>query len=252
MRKPFIAGNWKMNQTVVSARELITQMLPGLVDLNSIDRVICPPFMDLVPAAALLKDTDVKLGAQNMFWEDAGAYTGEVSPLMVKEFCDYVIIGHSERRSYFGETNATVNKKMKAALSHGILPILCIGETLEEKEANKTAEVIITQIHGGLYEISRDSLEKVVIAYEPVWAIGTGRAASGEEANAVVNVIIRPTLAELYGEIAAQEMRVLYGGSVSSKNAGEFFGQADIDGALIGGASLKAEEFVNIAKSAAK
>jgi len=251
VRKPCVAGNWKMNMNAASARDLITQMLPGLQEIPGIDKVICPPFMALMSAADLLAGTDVKLGAQNVFWENSGAYTGEVSPLMVKEFCDYVIIGHSERRTYFGETNETVNRRVKAALAHGLLPILCIGETLEEKEANNTAEVLITQIHGGLFEIDRENLARIIIAYEPVWAIGTGRAASGEEANAVVKVIIRPTLAELFGEIAAQQMRVLYGGSVSSKNAAEFFSQKDIDGALIGGASLKAEEFVNIAKIAA-
>lgn len=253
MRTPFVAGNWKMYKTVAEARHLISELVPGLQSIAGVQKVICPPFTDLLAAAALLEGTDIGLGAQNLFWEPSGAYTGEISPLMLAELCQYVIIGHSERRQYFGETDETVNRKVQAALSHGLTPIVCVGETLEEYEANVTADVVSRQIHEGLSGLSlgEDQVNMpLIIAYEPVWAIGTGRAATADGANAVVADIIRTALADLFGDEAAQAIRVLYGGSVKPENAREFFQQPDIDGALVGGASLKADQFIAIVQAA--
>jgi triosephosphate isomerase len=252
MRTPFVAGNWKMNKTVAESRELVSVMGSGLKEIKGVEKVLCPPFMSLVAVANLLGGTDLGLGAQDMHWEDKGAFTGEVAPGMVKEFCKYVIIGHSERRTYFGETDETVNKKVLAAQKHGIIPIVCIGETLAEYEAEKTAEVVRRQALEGLKGLDAAFAPKVVVAYEPVWAIGTGKASSGPNAEAVHRDVIRTALAELYGAETAQAIRILYGGSVTAANAAEFFAQPDIDGALVGGASLKAEEFVAITKAAVK
>jgi triosephosphate isomerase len=252
MRKPFIAGNWKMNKTIAEARELVANMAPALREFKSVERVLCPPFMALFPVAALLQGTDLGLGAQDMHWEAKGAFTGEVAPGMVAEFCKYVILGHSERRTYFGETDETVNKKTIAAGAAGLIPIVCVGETLAEYEAKRTSDVVSRQMREGLKGLDPSFAPTVVVAYEPVWAIGTGRAATGESANAVVKDVIRPALAALYGEQTAQAVRVLYGGSVTAANAAEFFAQPDIDGALVGGASLKVEEFVGIVKAAVK
>jgi triosephosphate isomerase (TIM) len=252
MRTPFVAGNWKMNKTVAEARTLVAEMAPVLRVVKGVEKVLCPPFMCLVPVAALLQGTDIGLGAQNLHWEAKGAYTGEVAAGMIAEFCQYVIIGHSERRTYFGETDETVNKKIFAAKAAGLIPIVCVGETLAEYEAGRTAEVVSRQIRAGLKGLDVEFTPKVVVAYEPVWAIGTGRASNGLDANAVVRDHIRKPLAEMYGEATAQAIRVLYGGSVTAANAAEFFGQADIDGALVGGASLKVEEFVKITQAAAK
>ena len=251
MRKPFVAGNWKMNKTVEQARSLVAELLPGMQAVSSVEQVICPPFPALTALANMLSGTAVGLGAQNMHWEAQGAFTGEVSPAMVKEFCQYVIIGHSERRAYFGETDATVNKKVKAALAIGLAPIVCVGETLAENEAGKTSEVVMRQIIQGLDGIPADQVEKIVVAYEPVWAIGTGRAATASGANAVIAETIRIPMAALFGAELAQGTRVLYGGSVNGANAEEFFGQPDIDGALVGGASLK-PEFIKIVEAAGK
>lgn len=252
MRKPFVAGNWKMNKTVEQARVLVSEMLPGLQAVKTVERVLCPPFTSLMAIAAMLSGTDIGLGAQNMHWEAAGAFTGEIAPAMVKEFCHYVILGHSERRTYFGETDETVNRKVRAAFAHGLTPIVCVGETLAENEAGRTAEVVSRQIEQGLKDLTPEQASALVIAYEPVWAIGTGRAASGEDANRVVGEVIRPTLAKMFGSTVAETVRVLYGGSVTAANATEFFSQPQIDGALVGGASLKAAEFVKIVEAAAK
>ena len=194
MRKPMIAGNWKMNKTAEQARALIAEILPELGAITGVEKVVCPPTPSLMAVSAMLAGTDVGLGAQNLHWEASGAYTGEVSPAMVKEFCQYVIIGHSERRTYFGESDLTVNKKLKAALAIGLIPIMCIGETLAENEGGKTGEVVTRQLREGLSEIEQDKAGQIVIAYEPVWAIGTGRAASGEGANKVLKDFIRPTI----------------------------------------------------------
>jgi triosephosphate isomerase len=251
MRRPLVAGNWKMFMTVAEARVLLTELLPGLTSLQGVEIVLCPPFTSILSAAALLEGTSIGVGAQNMHWEPSGAYTGEVAPSMVSEFCKYVIIGHSERRTYFGETDRTVNLKVKAAFKHGLNPIMCIGETLAENKAGSTAEVVSRQVKDGLDGIEAKSVAKLVIAYEPVWAIGTGLAATAEGANAVIADHIRRELNQLYGDELAQTVRVLYGGSVKASNAGEFFRQPDIDGALVGGASLKAAEFIPIVKAAA-
>ncbi len=251
MRRPLVAGNWKMFMTVEETRVLLSELLPGLAPIEGVDIVLCPPFTSILSVAALLEGTAIGTGAQNMHWEASGAFTGEVAPPMVAEFCKYVIIGHSERRTYFGETDNTVNLKVKAAMKYGIIPIMCVGETLVENEAGHTAEVVSRQLKNGLDGIEANSISNLVIAYEPVWAIGTGRAATAEGANAVILDIIRGKLKQLYGDGLAQSVRVLYGGSVKASNAGEFFRQPDIDGALVGGASLKAAEFIPIVKSAA-
>lgn len=251
-RIPFVAGNWKMNKTIAEARDLVFKLNTGLREIGGVEKVLCPPAMSLLAVSALLEGTDIGLGIQNMHWEEKGAFTGEVSPLMVRELCKYVIIGHSERRAYFGETDESVNRKLKAAQAHGLIPIVCVGETLAQYEASETRAVVAGQIRNGLRDTDPALAASIVVAYEPVWAIGTGRASSGENANSVVADFIRPGLAELFGEEAAQSIRVLYGGSVTAANAAEFFGQPEIDGALVGGASLKVEEFVPITKAAAR
>ncbi|NPV84566.1 MAG: triose-phosphate isomerase [Anaerolineae bacterium] len=252
MRKPFVAGNWKMNKTAEEATALVKEMLPELQSVAAVERVLCPPFTSLMIVSALLTGTGLGTGAQNMHWEAQGAFTGEVSPRMVKEFCQYVILGHSERRTYFAETDALINKKIKAALEVALTPIFCIGETLEENQASRTAEVVIRQVKEGLAGLTQEQAKGIVIAYEPVWAIGTGLAASGTGANAVVKDYIRSTLEEMFGRQVADAVRVLYGGSVTAANASEFFEQPEIDGALVGGASLKPAEFVNIVKAAVR
>jgi len=252
MRTPFVAGNWKMNKTVAEARSLVSEMAPKLHVVKGVEKVLCPPFMSLVPVAALLQGTDLGLGAQNIHWESKGAFTGEVAAGMVAEFCQYVIIGHSERRTYFGETDETVNKKTVAAIASGLIPIVCVGETLAEYESGRTADVVSRQIRQGLEGLDEKFAPKIVVAYEPVWAIGTGRASTGEAAEVVIRDHIRKPLAEMYGEETAQAIRVLYGGSVTGANAAEFFGQPDIDGALVGGASLKTDDFVKITQAAVK
>ncbi|HOS53301.1 MAG TPA: triose-phosphate isomerase [Anaerolineaceae bacterium] len=250
MRKPLVAGNWKMNKTVEQASLLARELLTGLQQVPEVERVLCPPFTSLMILSAQLSGTGVGIGAQNMHWAESGAYTGEISPQMVREFCEYVIIGHSERRTYFGETDESVNRKLKSALALGLVPIVCIGETLEEYEAGVTGEVITRQVLEGLKDIGTASASIIVVAYEPVWAIGTGRAATAEGANAVLRDHIRPALAQLFGSGLAQNLRILYGGSVTVANATEFFRQPEIDGALVGGASLKVDEFVKIVEAA--
>jgi triosephosphate isomerase len=257
MRKPFVAGNWKMHKTVAEARHLVTELVPGLGAVTEVETAICPPFTSLLPVAALLEGTDIGLGAQNMHWEESGAFTGEISPGMVTEFCQFVILGHSERRAYFGETDLTVNRKIHAALSHDLTPILCVGETLEENEAGRTEEVIVRELREGLAnlndegELNEASATSLIVAYEPIWAIGTGMAATPDGANAVIADVIRPVLADMFGEAFSQGVRVLYGGSVKPNNAAEFFRQPDIDGGLVGGACLKAADFIQIVEAAA-
>lgn len=238
-----ITGNWKMNTTLAEGSALVTEMREGLERIEGVEKVLCPPFVSLALVRELLQGSSIKLGAQNMHFEKKGAYTGEVSPLMLEQLCDFVIVGHSERREHFKETDEIVSKKVKAALAARLTPILCLGERLEEHEAGKTEEEVAKQVRGALEGI--ESPQGLVIAYEPIWAIGTGRAATGEEANATIG-IIRETIARLCNERIAQEIRILYGGSVTASNIGEFMAQPEIDGALVGGASLKAEEFVSI------
>jgi triosephosphate isomerase len=249
MRVPLIAGNWKMNTTVNEAIELVRAMRDELDKIGNVEKVICPPFVSLASVRELIKGSSIKLGAQNLFFMEKGAYTGEISPLMIAELCEFVIIGHSERRQYFNETGEIINKKITAALKVGLKPILCIGERLEENEAGKTEEVVTEQLSSSLANI--EYVNGLIIAYEPVWAIGTGKAATGEQANKTIS-LIRQNIAKLYNDKIAQEMRILYGGSVTAANTAEFMKQPEIDGALVGGASLKASEFLNIVSQTSK
>jgi len=248
MRIPFIAGNWKMNNTVPEAEKLVHDMLDTLNRIEGVEKVLCPPFVSLVTLRELLKGSSVKLGAQNMYFEAKGAYTGEVSPLMLRELCEFVILGHSERRRYFAETDRIVNRKIKAALENGLKPILCVGEKLEENEAGRTEEVIDKQLNQGLNSVK--PTRNIVVAYEPLWAIGTGKAASAEQAAATIK-FIRNTIAKLWNKNIARDLRILYGGSVTSHNIAEFISQPEIDGALVGGSSLKPTEFSSIIKQTA-
>jgi len=249
MRTPFIAGNWKMNTTVPEAVKLVMDMKTQLSAIKNVETAVCPPFVSLTAVKEALKGSDIRLGAQNMYFEDKGAYTGEVSPLMLKGLCDYVIIGHSERRQYFGETNETVRKKVQAAVKAGLRPIMCVGENLAEYEAGGSRDVVQKQLLTSLSGI--DIPHDLVIAYEPVWAIGTGRAATGRQAQLVIS-LIRETVAGVYNTAFADGVRILYGGSVTGDNIAEFIGQEDIDGALVGGASLKPDQFISIVQQTAK
>jgi triosephosphate isomerase len=239
-----------MNMTNQEALVLIDSMLPGLGEIKEVDRVICPPFTALSLVADRLSKSSIHVGAQNMHWEETGAYTGEISPLMLKPYCQFVILGHSERRAYFAETDKTVNKRVLSALSHEIIPVICVGETLEEREAGRTEEIVQGQVRQALNGIVLEDTHEIIIAYEPVWAIGTGRAATPEGANEVIVYSIRDILEVELGKQIAQATRVLYGGSVKTGNARDFFVQPDIDGALVGGASLKAKDFVEIVLAA--
>ncbi len=249
-RKPMVAGNWKMNKTLGEAAELLEALKPELMGIETVDLVVCTPYIDLPLANETLDGSNIKVGAQNLHWEASGAYTGEVSAPMLKDLCEYVIIGHSERRAMFGETDETVNKKVVAALGSGLLPIVCVGETLEENEAGQTEAVVDRMVREGLKGLTAEEAAKIVIAYEPVWAIGTGKTATPEQANDVHKNVVRPILREMFGAEVGNGMRILYGGSVKPGNAAELFGQSDIDGGLIGGASLKSADFVGIVKGA--
>lgn len=247
MRRPIIAGNWKMHKTISETAGLIKDLAP-LVGGAAAEVVVCPPFTALATARDAVAGTAIGLGAQDMHWEKQGAYTGEVSALMLRDAgCGYVIIGHSERRQYFAETDETVNKKLHAAFTGGLVPIVCVGETLAEREAGATERVVDRQIRQGLAGLTAEQAAALVVAYEPVWAIGTGRTASAEDANAVC-AFIRRLAAELFGEAAADAMRIQYGGSVKAENIAELMGKTDIDGALVGGASLDAATFAKIVK----
>jgi triosephosphate isomerase (TIM) len=250
MRRFFVAGNWKMNKTIAEAKALIGAMSPELAAVDNVDKAVAPSYLALPAVAELCKGTGIKVGAQNLHWEASGAYTGEVAPAMVAELCDFVIVGHSERRKFFGETDESVNQRLKAALAVGLDVIVCIGETLEENEAGQTEVVVTRQLAQGLAGISETQAAAITIAYEPVWAIGTGRAATPEDANNVHKNVIRPFLREQFGEARAELMRIQYGGSVTPDNAAELFAMSDIDGGLIGGASLKPDSFIAIVKAA--
>lgn len=249
MRLPIIAGNWKMNTTVNEAVALVKDMLGGLDKVAGVEKVVCPPFVSLAPVKTLLEKSSVKLGAQNLHFEEKGAFTGEVSPLMLAGMCEYVIVGHSERRQYFWETDEIVNRKVKTALKFNLKPIMCVGETLVENEAGKTEEVVTRQVKKGLAGIGK--VDVLVVAYEPIWAIGTGKAATSKQANDTIG-IIRRTLRELYGDAVAKNLRIQYGGSVTAANAADLMSQPEIDGALVGGASLKSADFVSIVEQTAK
>ncbi len=245
MRKPIIAGNWKMNKTPKETVELINQLKP-LVAQAKCDVVVCPPAVCLSAAAEALKGSNIKLGAQNVHWARSGAFTGEISADMLKELdVEYVIIGHSERREYFGETDEGVNKRALFALSNGLIPIICVGESLEQREQGITADVVSRQVKAALNGFTPENVEDTVIAYEPIWAIGTGKTATSEQANEVIRQI-RDVVKELFGEKTAEKIRIQYGGSMNPKNASELMSMPDIDGGLIGGASLKAEDFAAV------
>lgn len=248
-RKICIAGNWKMNKTVTEAKELVTELKNKIGNSNDVEVVVCPPYLALADVAAELKNTNIGVGAQNVHWENSGAYTGEVSAPMLKEVpVEYVIIGHSERRQYFGETDETVNKRLKAALAAGLTPMVCVGESLQQRENKETEKVVGKQVDKGFDGLSPEAMEKVIVAYEPIWAIGTGKTATPEMAQDV-HAYIRNQLREKFGEVAAK-IRIQYGGSVKPANAEALLAQADIDGALVGGASLKADDFAAIIASA--
>jgi triosephosphate isomerase len=248
-RKIFIAGNWKMNKTVAEAAELVAGLKANADKVGDVDVAVCPTFTTLASVVEGLKDTPIKVGAQNVAWAESGAFTGEISAAMLNEIgVDYVIIGHSERRQYFGETDETVNARTKAALAAGLLPIVCIGELLEEREAGKTEDVVKTQTEGGLAGLTAEEAAKITLAYEPVWAIGTGKTATPEMAQEV-HAFLRGVLTDMFGAETAEAMRIQYGGSMKPANAAELLAQPDIDGGLIGGASLKADDFFGIVTS---
>jgi triosephosphate isomerase len=249
MRIPMIAGNWKMNTTVSEAIVLVRSMIDELDRIKGVDKLLCPPFVSLNAIRDILSGTSVMLGAQNMYFKEKGAYTGEISPLMLKELCSFVVLGHSERRQYFNETDEIVNNKVKTAIQFGITPILCVGESLEQNDAGKTEEVVTGQVRAALDDIKPDNT--LVIAYEPVWAIGTGKAATAQQANDTIK-LIRDTIHNIWTENIAKNMRILYGGSVTASNVAEYIAEPDIDGALVGGASLKAEDFISITRQTAE
>lgn len=244
MRTPIIAGNWKMNKNMEESIELIKDIKKHKLEEN-VEKVVCVPFTDLNVVKGELEGTDIKLGAQNMHFEESGAYTGEISPTMLQEIgVDYVVLGHSERRQMFNETDETVNKKVKSAVKHGIKPIVCVGETLEQKEAGKEKEIVKGQIEGALEGLSGEDVKDLVVAYEPIWAIGTGKTASAEDAEAMCG-FIRSIINDLYGDLS-ESLRIQYGGSVKPANVKELMKKTEIDGALVGGASLKSEDFVKL------
>ena len=251
MRTPIIAGNWKMHKTVSEAKELAQAVCNAVVDVQGVDVVLCPTFTALSAVKEVVKGTKVGVGAQNMYWEEQGAFTGEISPGMLAELCQYVILGHSERRQFFGETDEGVNKKIKAALSHNLIPIVCVGENLAQNEAGETVAFVGGQVKAAFAGLSDADAAKIIVAYEPIWAIGTGKNADAATANNIIAKAVREPLTQLFGENVAQTIRVQYGGSVKPDNISGFMAQPDIDGALVGGASLKADSFVALVTASA-
>jgi triosephosphate isomerase len=248
MRTPFIAGNWKMYKTIEESVALVRELCGALEGVDGCDVAVCPPFPALAAVREALAGSAIGLGAQNMHWEEQGAFTGAVSPLMLQGLCDYVIIGHSERRNLFGETDEMVNKKLHAALAHGLKPILCVGENLQQNQAGETESFVGGQVRAAFAGITAEQARVITVAYEPIWAIGTGVPATGEGANAIVGGTVRGTLAALYGDDLAAGLRIQYGGSVKPANIAEFMAQPEIDGALVGGASLRAADFAGIVR----
>jgi len=247
MRRKVVAGNWKMNMTDPEAVELVRQLKESLKFFKEVELVVCPPFTSLCSTSKVLTNSNIGLGAQNLFWESSGAYTGEVSAEMLLSVgCKYIIIGHSERRQYFGEDNQSVNRKVKTAIERGLTPIMCVGERLEQREAGKTEAVVEDHIRGGFEGLSSHEVGRAIIAYEPVWAIGTGKTATPEQANEV-HLFIRELIKELYDADLSSRTRILYGGSVKPENARSLIEQPELDGFLVGGASLKAESFAAVA-----
>lgn len=250
MRRKFIAGNWKMNKTNQEARELVEGLKKELSGIDTLDIVVCPPFTALSEVSSIIRDTNIDLGAQNMYFEEKGAFTGEISPLMLKSVgCKYVILGHSERRGIFEEKSDLVEKKVVSAFSHGLIPILCVGETLGEREAGNTFNIVESELRNELKNLSKEQVNTIVIAYEPIWAIGTGKSATSSDAKQVID-FIRDILKDMFDEEVSQNVRILYGGSVKPDNISSFMKEDTIDGALVGGASLKVDSFSKIVKGA--
>jgi triosephosphate isomerase (TIM) len=252
MRTPIIAGNWKMYKNLSESVEFVRELAPRLAALTGVERVVCPTYIALSAVAKELKNTDIRVGAQSVHWEAQGAFTSQISPTMLQGIAEYVIIGHSECRAYLNETDETVNKKVKAALAYGLKPIIAVGESLKQNEAGETEQVVGGQVRAALGGVDAANMANIVMAYEPIWAIGTGKNANGQIANAVIGGTIRATLAELYGSGIAQTVRIQYGGSVKPENMQEYMSQPDIDGALVGGASLKVNDFTQLIEAAAK
>lgn len=252
MRIPIIAANWKMNKTIPEAVAFVEQAKAPLAQIAGVDKVICPTAVCLTAVKEAIGNAAIGLGAQNIYYEEKGAYTGEIAPNMLRGVCQYVIIGHSERRGYFGETDETVNRKVKAALACDLIPILCVGETLDLRQAGETNAWVEGQVIAALEGLTGEQVKSIVVAYEPIWAIGTGVAATSQDAQDVIGGVVRPTVAQLYGEGVAQAVRIQYGGSVKPANAAELMGMPDIDGGLVGGASLVAESFVEIVRLTAQ
>jgi triosephosphate isomerase len=249
MRKPLIAGNWKMNTTIEEAVQLVRSMTGELDSIKGVEKLLCPPFVSLQAVKDIISGTSIMLGAQNMYFKEKGAYTGEISPLMLKGLCSYIVLGHSERRQYFNETDEIINSKVKSAMQFAIIPILCVGESLIENEAGRTEEIVSRQVKKALNGIR--PYDALVIAYEPVWAIGTGKAASAKQANDTIK-LIRDIVRDIWAENIGNAIRILYGGSVTAANIAEYIAEPDIDGALVGGASLKADEFITITRRTAE
>ena len=252
MRTPIIAGNWKMYKTPAEAEAFVRALAPRLEPFGSVERVVCPPYVAIPAVSAALVGTPVKVGAQDVHFEDEGAYTGRVSPLMLKGLVEYIIVGHSECRRDLGDTDEIVNRKARAALAHGFKPIIAVGESLEQNEAGETESFVSQQVRAAFAGISAEQALSTVVAYEPIWAIGTGRNASAEVANSIIGGVVRKTLAALYGDDIAGQIRIQYGGSVKPDNMAEYMAQPDIDGALVGGASLKVDSFVELVRLAAE
>lgn len=252
MRKPIIAGNWKMFKTLSESVAFVQELAPKLAPFTSVERVVCPTYIALAAVADALKGTGIGVGAQSVHWEAQGAFTSQIAPTMLQGLAEYVIIGHSECRAYLNETDETVNKKVKASLAYGLKPIVAVGESLHQYEAGETQQVVGGQVRAALSGVDAANMANIVVAYEPIWAIGTGKNASAELANTVIGGTIRATLSDLYGNQVAQSVRIQYGGSVKPENMQEYMSQPDIDGALVGGASLKVNDFTLLIEAAAK
>lgn len=252
MRTPIIAGNWKMHKTLTESVDFVKALAPKLAPHEGVERVVCPTFVAVAAVRDALEGTAVKVGAQNVHWKESGAYTSQIAPPMLKGLVEYVIIGHSECRAYLGETDAGVNKKARALLAHGLKPIIAVGESLEQNEAGETAAFVGGQVRAALDGISADDMSNIVIAYEPIWAIGTGKSATSQQANDTIGGTVRATLRDMYGDTVANGVRIQYGGSVKLHNMHEYMSQPDIDGALVGGASLKVDDFAELVRLAAE
>jgi triosephosphate isomerase (TIM) len=252
MRIPIIAGNWKMHKTLAESVEFVTTLAPKIAKYTGVERIVSPTYIALAAVADALKDTDLKVAAQDVHWADSGAYTSQVSPTMLKGLIEYVIIGHSECRAYLGETDEGVNKKAKALLAHGLKPIIAVGESLEQNEAGETASFVGGQVRAALKDITTEQMANIVIAYEPIWAIGTGKSATSEQANEIIGGTVRATVRDLYGDAVADAVRIQYGGSVKPNNMLDYMSQPDIDGALVGGAALKVDDFTELIRLAAE